>query len=59
MITDQMEKDSSGLSVEDRTELLVSSYLLATENLVSYEPLLNLYKYLPNEKHFVPWYYFE
>lgn len=49
----------NSLTVNDRVDLLISAYLLNQAKLTPHQSLLNMFNYLVNEKHFVPWNYFE
>lgn len=49
----------NSLMVNDRAELFISSFFLARAKLAPYLVPFRLYNYLVNEKHFVPWYFYD
>lgn len=50
---------TNSLMVNDRAELFVSSFYLARAKLTSYLTPFKLFNYLVNEKHFIPWYFYD
>lgn len=62
-LSDKMVVNSNKLvdamTVNDRAEMLVSSFLLARAKFTSYLTPFRLFLYLINEKHFIPWYFYD
>ena len=47
------------LLVNDRADLMISAYLLARGRLTSYLTPFRLFRYLINDRHYVPWYFYD
>ena len=61
-LSDKMLSDPDlveSMMVNDRADLLISSFLLARAKLTPYLTPFRLFNYMVNEKHFVPWYFYD